>query len=175
MSPKFNDIVRLPEAHYEIDVSWDRMEWALENFHQDYSLEMNPDFQRAHVWTREQQIAYVEWILKGGETGKTVFFNCPGWQGSRDVGKMVLVDGKQRLEAVRAFMHNEIPAFGHLFKEYTDRLRSVLIGFKFRIAALDTRADVLRWYLAINAGGTPHTSDELDRVRKLLEEEEAKQ
>lgn len=24
------------------------------------------------------------------------------------------------------------------------------------------------WYLGINAGGTPHTKKELDRVRKLL-------
>jgi len=44
---------------------------------------------------------------------------------------------------------------------------------------IDTRFDVLvadldregqiRWYLALNGGGTPHTAEELERVRRLLE------
>jgi hypothetical protein len=33
---------------------------------------------------------------------------------------------------------------------------------------LKTEAEVLRWYLEINAGGTPHTEEELDKVRKML-------
>jgi hypothetical protein len=42
------------------------------------------------------------------------------------------------------------------------------VGFKWRIYELPTRADVLRYYLAMNAGGTPHPAAEIERVRVLL-------
>jgi hypothetical protein len=167
--PQFNDIPQLPKAHYEIDVDWTHIEKALKGYVEDYGLDLNPDFQRAHVWTTPQQTAYVEWILRGGETGRVLFFNCPGWD-HVVTGVMTLVDGKQRLEAVRAFMRDELPAFGRLKSEYTDRLRVILVSFKFRIAALATRRDILEWYLAINSGGTPHTPEELKRVQNLLKE-----
>lgn len=50
------------------------------------------------------------------------------------------------------------------------RMRLFQNGFKFRICNLRTEAEVLRLYLAINAGGTPHTEEELNRVRRMLEE-----
>ena len=31
-------------------------------------LQFNPDFQRGHVWTEGQQIAFMEFLLKGGKT-----------------------------------------------------------------------------------------------------------
>jgi hypothetical protein len=37
---------------------------------------------------------------------------------------------------------------------------------------LKTREEVLIWYLEMNSGGTPHTKEELDRVKRMLEKEE---
>ena len=39
--------------------------------------------------------------------------------------------------------------------------------FRFTVAiyALQTRAEVLQHYIDINAGGTPHSADEIERVR----------
>ena len=34
----------------------------------EYNLQLNPDFQRGHVWTEEQQIAWIEFFLRGGKT-----------------------------------------------------------------------------------------------------------
>jgi hypothetical protein len=171
--PRINDIPKLPQAHYEVDVAWEFLEDHLSKFIEAYQLDMNPDFQRGHVWSKQQQIAYVEWILRGGESGKILFFNCLEWNSNKTPGPMVLVDGKQRLAAVLAFLHDEIPAFGYKLSEYEDknRLRTHIAGFKFRVASLETRADVLRWYLAINAGGTPHSPAEIARVEALLAQE----
>lgn len=44
----------------------------------------------------------------------------------------------------------------------------------YRVDDLETRVEVLQWYLYINAGGVAHSKDELDKVRKLLEEERLK-
>lgn len=169
--PLFNDIPQFPRAHYEVDVPWRYIERHLANWDEKNdgtrgALELSPDYQRAHVWTREQQTAYVEYQLRGGEVGRNVIFNSPDWMRTWE-RPTELVDGKQRLEAVRAFLRDEFPVFGHLYSEYTDTITNMLT-FKFRVCSLETRKEVLQLYLNINAGGTPHTAGELDRVRALL-------
>jgi hypothetical protein len=87
----------------------------------------------------------------------------------------VLVDGKQRLTAVRGFLANTVAIFnGIYFRDFTDVLRASGASFKFHVNDLPTRAEVLRWYLEMNSGGTPHTTSELLRVRELLEGEKKK-
>lgn len=167
---KFSDIKLFPHAAYEIDVAWKDLEMVIKTYTERDGLNLDPEFQRAHVWTRAQQVAYVEYVLQGGEVGKNLTFNCPNWQTNlNDIGPYEIVDGKQRLEAVRAFMRDDFPAHGHLRSEYTDHIRYHIGNFKWRICSLETREEVLQLYLNINAGGTPHTKKELDRVRKLLE------
>lgn len=164
---KFSEIPQFPRAHYEIDVGWDYLEGSLERWKEAYGLELDPDFQRAHVWSRAQQIAYVEYVLMGGEVAKNITWNCVGWDRTSTAGPIQLVDGKQRLEAARAFLRDELPVFGHRFSEFKDRMR-YMTSFRFRVCSLEKREDVLRLYLNINAGGTPHTKAEIERVRKLL-------
>lgn len=132
-------------------------------------LNMDPDFQRVHVWTPEQQTRYMEFILRGGNSSKDFYFNCPGWQGSYD-GPFELVDGKQRLAACLGFMTGTIPIFGGRYiADFADEPFNVMLCF--HVNNLKTRREVLQWYLDINSGGIAHTSDELDKVRKLLDQE----
>jgi hypothetical protein len=171
--PSFNDIPQFPRAHYEVDISWDYLEDHLKHYFESYNLDLDPDFQRAHIWTREQQTAYVEYCLMGGEVGRNLTFNHPSWNTTlgRDSHRMEIIDGKQRLEAVRSFLRNEFPVFSHKFLEYTDFPRIATVGFRFRICSLETREQILQMYLNINAGGTPHTKEELDKVRNMLSKE----
>ena len=39
------------------------------------------------------------------------------------------------------------------------------------INELKTRKEVLKWYIEMNEGGTPHTEEEIKRVKRLLESE----
>jgi uncharacterized protein with ParB-like and HNH nuclease domain len=133
-------------------------------------LDMNPDFQRGHVWTPEQQTAYLEYAIKGGMSGRDLYFNCRGWMGKWD-GPFVIVDGKQRLTAALGFLKGEIPAFGRYYpKDFTDKPHSD-IGFYFNVNDLKTRKEVLQWYLEMNAGGTPHSPEEIHKVEALLTKE----
>lgn len=171
---KFSDIPQLPQAHYQIHVDWTYLEEHLAHWGERVGsgggLNLDPDYQRAHVWTREQQVAYVEYTLMGGEVGQQITWNSPDW-GDTWKRPTELVDGKQRLEAVRSFLRDGFPAFGAKFSEYTDKLRMTGPRFEFRVCKLGTRAEILQLYLNINAGGTPHSQSELDRVRRLLEQE----
>jgi hypothetical protein len=131
-------------------------------------LNLDPDFQRAHVWTEAQQIAWIEFFLRGGKTGRVIYLNHPGWMRAFQ-GEFVIVDGKQRVQAARRFLNNEIRVFGSYFSEYTDKMPFSYFTLKINVNTLQTRAEVLQWYLEFNSGGTPHTQDELDKVRRMLQ------
>ena len=165
--PSFRDIPKFPRAHFEVTVGWTFLETQLKELDSAGQLDLDPDFQREHVWTKDQQISYVEYILMGGEVGRNVIFNCASWP--RGITEPItLVDGKQRIEAVRYLMRNDLPAFGFTYREYEDRIDTMITRFSFRICGLESREDILNLYLSINAGGTPHTQMELNRVRLML-------
>lgn len=179
--PRLQDIPTLPRAHYGVDVSWNMVEDMLTRWGETFEengkvyggIDLDPDYQRAHVWSREQQVAYVEYTLMGGEVGQLITWNNPTWNGSWRA-PTELIDGKQRLEAVRAFMRDEVTAFGHRVSEYSDAdlmLGGIRPAFRFQVCCLKTREEILQLYLNINAGGTPHTEEEIARARALLEKE----
>lgn len=171
---RFRDIPQFTRAgNYEVDVSWRYLEEHLEHWNDrgHSPLELDPDFQRGHVWTPDKQSRYVEYILRGGKSSRLLYWNCSSWGGQYNT-PIYLVDGKQRLEAVRAFMRNEVPVFGgSTFLDFTDKPDTIDASFRFQVNVLKTRAEMLQWYLDLNEGGVVHTDEELDKVRKLLEAE----
>jgi hypothetical protein len=168
---KFEDIKQMSKSHYNVHISWNYLEEQLASYSERKitKFDLNPDFQRGHVWTTAQQIAYVEFIIRGGESGQDIYFNCPGWMNDYR-GPMELIDGLQRITAVLAFLHNEIPAFGAFFSEYEDKRFIYRLHFNFHVGNLSTRAEVLQWYLDLNSG-VAHTNDEIKRVEQLLADE----
>lgn len=169
--PRFRDIPKFtPDGEYATDAEWGYLieKWLPDQLAE--GLNLDPDFQRGHVWTEQQQTRYIEFALRGGKTGKSIYFNHPQWMGGFE-GEMVIVDGKQRLEAVRRFMKNEIKAFGYYFNEYTDNLRLTSARLRIHVNTLQTRAEVLQWYIDLNAGGVVHSDEEIQRVRELLAKE----
>lgn len=136
-------------------------------------LQLDPDFQRAHVWDRQKQVAYVEYVLRGGKFSKDLYFNCADWNGYK-TQPIVLVDGKQRLQAVRLFMAGELEVFGNLTIDCFEGRLPHYYCFTLNMNDLKTREEVLTWYLDINSGGVVHTAEELEKVRQLLREEQSK-
>lgn len=168
---------------YTVDVEFFQLEAQLERYKQDYGLELNPDFQRGHVWTQEQQIAFCESFVgdRVGVVTRTVTFNCPDFGGRSkakhsDLNGVVCVDGLQRLTALMAYKNGEFKIFRHYeggvsadffdFSMYSLRNRLV----RFQMLFLQTKEEVLKYYLNFNDGGTPHTQEELDRVKGMLQQ-----
>jgi len=133
-------------------------------------LILRPDFQRNHVWSNTQRSAYIEHVLRGGGRQQLIIAN-------ENADSFVLLDGLQRLTACYMFLNNEIPAFNTLYEDFeclssnSNRKFAVLTGITFGIIRLETRLEVLKWYKALNAGGTVHSKDELDKVDILIQEE----
>lgn len=168
---RYQDIPKFTrDGSWECDYSLDSAVEFIDELVERDGLDLDPDFQRAHVWTESQQVAWIEFILRGGKTGRVLYFNHPGWQKdykTTDIG-MVIVDGKQRLQAARRFINNDIKVFGSFKHEYKDSLRLQGSTLKINVNTLQTRREVITWYLEMNSGGTPHTSYEIERVRQLL-------
>lgn len=169
----FKDIkklTRMPDMGESLRI--DFLERRIAWYEEDYKLELVPDFQRGHVWSEEQQIAFVEYLLRGGTSGRDIYLNCPGYRGGREIpgemNQMVCVDGLQRLTAVRKFLDGRIKAFGLYVHEFEGNLGSYFL--LFHVNDLKTRKEVLTWYLEMNSGGIVHSDEELDRVRGLLED-----
>lgn len=187
---KSNEIGKLiyavPKSSYCIDVCFKDIEYQLDKYILDYNLDLDPDFQREFKWTREQQIHYLESYVRGTlpDQVKTITFNCNNWDGyeSNEPQQMVLVDGKQRLNAVRSFLNDEFLIFDHINggvnkdffngSKYSFRGTN---GLKFSILSLASKLDYLNYYKAFNTGGTSHTREEIEVVDKLIQVEMHKQ
>lgn len=172
---KFEDIPQFTcDGNYVVNVSWRYLEEQLNHYKKEFNLQLDPDFQRPHVWTLEKQERYIEFILRGGKSSRDIYFNQPYWmRWKRDddlKNPLVLVDGKQRLNAAKLFLNNKIKAFGCYCKEFEDSLHPT-VDFIFHVNSLPTRKEVLQWYLDLNSGGVVHTEEELNHVRKLLSKE----
>jgi hypothetical protein len=172
----------LANPRYEVDFAWRYVDKALADFEKDCEgLELNPDFQRGHVWTSEQQQAYIENAMRGvvSSAGMVIQFNCRNWHETRQVKDSDLtngiqcIDGLQRLTAVRDYAAGKVEPFGMAVHEWKDTnwdIHRMQFRLKFAIYDFQYRLDVLDHYLALNAGGTPHPVEEIARVRALRAE-----
>lgn len=166
---RFRDIPQFPHSYYRIDSDWKYLNEQLESWHRPEMgspLILNPDFQRGHVWTPEQQTAYVEYALKGGTMGREIYFNCSSWQGKYNTPTFC-VDGLQRLTAAQEFVNDRLRAFGHLYSEFEDRCMTT---FSLHMLKVKNKRELLKVYLDFNSGGTPHNPAELERIEKMIEE-----
>lgn len=168
---RFKDVPQFTRrASYAVDLPPDYLVKKIEEYIRDFGLRLVPEFQRGHVWTDKQQIAYIEFFLRGGITGRDIYLNNPSWHTSVPDGaynEFVCVDGLQRITAWKRFINNEIPVFGSYYKEFADRF-DVTRTMRLHINDLKTEQEVVRWYLEMNSGGTPHSEEELSRVRGIL-------
>lgn len=171
---RFRDVPKyIMNGSYEIDVTPDRLIVNIDEFVKVDGLQLDPDFQRGHVWNEKQQIAFIEFFLRGGKTGRVIYLNYPSWHRQRlenEYNDFVIVDGKQRYEAWRRFIGNEIKAFGSYYREYTDNIH-MINTMKLNVNDLKTKVEVLQWYCDFNAGGVVHTDAEIAKVKNLIRKE----
>jgi len=181
---KFSEIPYWQSPNYHVNMPWDHLvkSWMRKDekgvfWHGgDTIVDLQPDFQRGYVWTQEQQVAYIEAMFSGCITGREIYFNHPTWGAFRNFQKypLVCVDGQQRIGAVFAFLEDKIPLFGRLRSEYEGHMPMDRAYFNLWCHNLKTSKEVYEWYIRLNAGGTVHTKEELDKVRELIKKEESK-
>jgi hypothetical protein len=122
-----------------------------------------PDYQLGHVWSEEQSSSFVGHALGGGP-GLPLIINQHDRDGIRK--RPELLDGLQRLTAMRRWLADEIPAKVDdqvFFYRETDKRFRLTMSFVVQFVAL-ARIDALRFYKRFNTGGAAHSSAAIEHV-----------
>lgn len=173
---KLKNIPKLiPTGNYEADIHLKYLKERTKTFVEEYGLQLDPDFQRCHVWDIDQRIRFVEFILQGGKTN-TIYFNQPSWMCYVEEGEydeFVIVDGKQRLTSLLMFLDNKFPVFKNLDNEnigyYAKDFDTFgYVSINYTINDLKSKKQVYEWYLSMNRGNIAHTEEELQKVENML-------
>ena len=166
----------IQEPEYSIPVGLRYLEEQLKDWEEQANrvggvLELIPDFQRGHVWSKEQQVRYVENFYRR-MAPKNIKFITGEWMRTQPheeyMNNIYCLDGLQRLTAVRSFMREEFKVFGDLTYQDLRRRYDSRAYMVFEVYTAATKRDAVQLYLDLNTGGTPHSQEELDRVRQLL-------
>lgn len=145
-------------------------------------LELNPEFQRGHVWKLNQQIAFVENLLRGIDINKTIRFNdltMRPYDDADDIlkNKIICIDGLQRLTAIIDFVDGKYKVFNNQLS-YDDILNhpdkasmrrifnSALLQFEF--LQITSYKEVLEYYIDLNFGGVAHTPADIQIAKDIL-------
>jgi len=164
----------VPTCTYQIDVGFRR----IESFIEDYEVDMNPLYQRDYVWTLEQKQKFVGACLENHRMIPVLWFNF--YQVEEGLNsRSEVVDGKQRIEAIRGFLRGEYMAIcpcGEVFTAeelLTDDIakRNLSSGITLKMHFIQVEPiDAMQFYLRLNSGGTVHTEQDLNKVRDLIKE-----
>ena len=179
---KYADIPKFPHPNYTVNIEFEYIEeWLAEHNKDIIKLDLDPEFQRGYVWTEEQKVQYMEYVLKGGFSGRDIYFNCPTWHNltsAKGFNVLTIIDGKQRLNAVLSFLHNEIKVYGEYYKDwisfgqiYGDKRTDKLghdANFIVHIHNIPNEIEVVKWYLGMNTGGSIHTKQDINIAKEYL-------
>jgi hypothetical protein len=171
----FEDVPKLIGATIQGHQDHETMYWSrIDAFYvgdSDHKIVLDPEFQRGHVWTEEQQRRFVEYALHGGQESCVVIFNV---KRTKPTWTFTCVDGLQRLTAVYRFMHDQLTVFDGLtcssMVKHSEFKKFPWTDFRFTVSTTYlSDIDVLRFYLELNSNGTPHSVEEIARVQTLIE------
>lgn len=117
-----------------------------------------PPWQRGFVWTKEQDIAFIESLWKGVPVGTFSYV-----QNNCDVTDGYLIDGQQRIYALEKYIKGEFPVFGYYYDEVTvvdKRFFAFSTSFPCYIVSSSDETFLKEYYNLMNFGGTSHNKDE---------------
>ncbi len=122
-----------------------------------------PQFQRPLVWSRTQQVAFIESAWLGLPLG-TYTLHEEDWD---DSGQALpfsgcVIDGQQRLTTLEQYWDDQFTVFDLYWSELDQRdmRRFMNIKFAHYRAALWNEAEIHDLYNRMALGGTPHTAEQ---------------
>lgn len=163
---KYHDSVTFEGLDYHVT--------ELDRCVEQYRLDLDPDYQRGHIWTLQQQQRFVGHILEGGRTQRLLINSENRYS---EPFEFTILDGKQRLTSLLMWIHGEIAAeFSDGVICWRDKISAESAWVMRRITVpfgltYLKRPELLKLYIRLNRGGTVHTEDEISHVRALLESE----
>ena len=124
-----------------------------EFINRDFDFKL-PDFQRPLVWTIEQKIKLIESLWVGIPIGTYTVneSNNPNYD-------RLLIDGQQRINAIKEYVNNGFKVYDLFYSEVTDR-KFTNCQFPCYVTQSDDIEYLKNYYNLMNFGGTAHKEGE---------------
>ena len=122
-----------------------------------------PPFQRSNdKWTRDMQIKFVENVLKG-VTSTIILCEVKGELNA------VILDGQQRLTALKAFLCNEFPILGKFYyRDIEEEVKHIASNIHYRVITAESEKEMVQFYIDMNENIT-HSKEDIDKAKRYLE------
>lgn len=121
-------------------------------------LDLNPDWQRGSVWTRDQKPRLIDSIDNGYPIPDITLWTRP-------YGKAVMVDGKQRTETIVGFTNDEFCADGNdWFSGRSETAQENFLDKEIRALVFQSRVDedfIVEYFERINSESKQLSNGEL--------------
>ncbi len=137
-------------------------------------------YQRPFVWTREDKQLLIESIYQGNDCGKILirkhsfaYLDKMGERGETELFFADLVDGKQRLNAIREFIEGEFPDFnGNYFSDLSARAQNKFTNNQLMSYAEmpeeTTDENTIKQFLKLNFAGVPQSKEHITWVKEIM-------
>jgi len=179
---KLCDIKKPINIHIQKGISMDLNDFVDDTYGDiiDYdvylpSKEMN--LQREFVWTLEQKQELIISVIKGIELSSISVIIYRDDINQKNRNQVVkIIDGKQRVSTLIAFVKNEFPLtinnINYYHNDLEDNIKSIFNHFWFRSDRvyeypdrLIADEDKIAWFEMINFSGTPQEKEHLNKLK----------
>lgn len=138
-------------------------------------------YQRPFVWSLKDKQLLLESIYSNVDCGKILVRNR-GWKeltelqkGGHELAWKDIVDGKQKLNAIKTFIEGEYPDLnGNYYGDLSDQAQRKLTNnqlISYSELPEDSKdEDVLRQFLRLNFTGIPQSEEHLEFIKSLIKQ-----
>lgn len=131
-------------------------------------VDFDVEYQREHVWKLADKIALIDSIFNNIDIGMIVFVQLDY---SHDIYYEVL-DGKQRLSALRDFYEDRFKYNGYYYSELSriDKNKFENHGISYGYLENPSKEAIFETFIKLNTCGKPMAVKHINHVKKLLSE-----
>jgi cyanate lyase len=142
--------------------------WSLLYF---FGVDMNPAYQRELVWELEDKVKLIDSIFSNVDIGKFVFRQLPE-RTSIEAPYYEVVDGKQRLSAIKDFYEDRFKYKGLTFSELNFRDQAHFETYPISVANVQRATDqqIYKLFVRLNTGGKAVSEEQINKVKELIKE-----
>lgn len=128
----------------------------------------SPDYQRDYVWTLTDKQRLIKSIFNRADIGKFLLLEYP-----HPEYRLEIVDGKQRLGAIREFVEGRFEFEGLTWFQLSPADRQAFGDDLVQVGKLQAKytkkSDVLWLFLQINRAGVPQTEEHIAKAQALYD------
>lgn len=137
-----------------------------------FGVDMDPFYQRGYVWEQSDREYLIDSIFCNIKFGELIFVQSDHEKAEQTGYLYEILDGKQRLDAIRGYYENRYPYQGFYFNDLGPKDRHAFLDCTVPVATLRNADEetILRCFLMVNRAGK-----RMDRSHLLVAENRLKE